>query len=140
MDNEAKILTDNAAALYSQLSSVDGAFYHCMHYKSLGTLSEASKAELIDFVHPVSLQQPMLDKMLTKVHYSSTSRNNIYTVTPTLAPTTTSGVIINNKKSKTPAAVQNINKVPLLSSRDYDTYLLSMKMHLIDELCAKKAI
>ncbi len=73
---EEKILVSNAEALHSQLLLVDPAFYHCMNYKSLSTLSEIEKSSFVDFIHPESLKQPMFNNMLNEIHMSTRQIEN----------------------------------------------------------------
>lgn len=69
---EPHIMVDNAAALYSQMLLMDHSFYHCMQFRELGALTPQQKESLATFIHP-TLVPPIIDQMLSAVHYSENS-------------------------------------------------------------------
>ena len=50
-----KILIDNAAALYQQLSMLHPDFFYCVDYDSMTTMTPEDRQHLLDFIHPVQL-------------------------------------------------------------------------------------
>ena len=50
-----KVLIDNAAALYQQLSMLHPDFLYCVNYTTMANMSLVDKQHLLDFIHPVQL-------------------------------------------------------------------------------------
>ena len=50
-----KILIDNAAALYQQLSMLHPDFFYCVDYDSMTNMTPEDRQHLLDFIHPVQL-------------------------------------------------------------------------------------
>lgn len=119
---EGRTLSDNAAALYSQLKLLDPKFFHCIQYQELSVLSENKKNELIDFTHP--LLQSILPQMLETVRYKSeitTSHNFIKTM--------------NNRSHNNN---QNyFNEMRTYIKTNYDVHSIAARLQLIDNLCSK---
>ena len=121
---EGRILSDSAAALYSQLKLLDPRFFYCIQYHDLSTLSDDKKRELIDFTHPIVIQS-LLPQMLKLVH----SKPQI----------TTSHDFINNMKNRS----QNKNNQDYYSEMkkyitgNYDLHGVAARLQLIDNLCIR---
>lgn len=132
--DEPKVLVDNAAALYTQMKLIDRAFYHCVHYRELGKMTQNSKAkaQLMHFLHPV-LMPAVMDAMLSKVQYAATNTSTSTTYTP--ARTKKHGL----KASNTVAERTQENLQLEMRSNVYHEWQLQQRMDLIDELCRSEA-
>jgi hypothetical protein len=122
---EPKILLDNAAALFAQMSLIDPNFYHCINYKELGSLSPVGKDKLAQFLHP-SLVPPIIDKLLAKVVYNG----------PTFVHS------LPHFSSRAGVHGENAEKLESEMRRDlaeqsgkYHEWQLAQRLHLIDQLC-----
>ena len=73
-EEEPKILIDNAAVLYTQLSLLDRRFFFCLDYEQLAEIkSSALQRELALFLHEINMPK-ILTKMISAVRPSSTKR------------------------------------------------------------------
>ena len=115
-EEEPKILIDNAAVLYTQLSLLDRRFFFCLDYEQLAEIkSSALKRELALFLHEVNMPRVLTD-MISAVRPSSTKP-----AFPTF--------ILNDS-----VALRN-RKAQHDSSQEYLAFQLQARLALIDQLC-----
>jgi hypothetical protein len=134
--NEPKILIDNAAALYTQMLLVDPAFYHCVQYRELGSLSQRQKHSLAEFIHP-ALSVSTMDRMLSTVRYAGSSHANL-TATATV-PTRLESKLLRhrNRVAKEAEGKSALQLAAEESSVRYHEWALDLRLGLIDGLCSR---
>jgi hypothetical protein len=111
-DFEIKSLISNAAILYAQLTTLDPAFYYCLDYKTLVSLGEEQKQELVEFLHPTAISRPLFDQM-----YRTVRRKRNATTTEHFS--------------------EDYNAFMKFDNISYAMYALDYMTSLIDDLCAK---
>eukprot|EP01036_Dinobryon_divergens_P028576 gene28576-37540_t len=115
-EEEPKILIDNAAVLYTQLSLLDRRFFFCLDYEQLAEIkSTALQRELALFLHEINMPK-ILAKMIAAIRPSSSKP-----AFPTF--------ILNDS-----VAVRNSN-AQHDNSQEYLAFLLQARLALIDQLC-----
>lgn len=75
---EPRILIDNTAVLYSQLTLIDSKFFQCMNYDDFIKLRRGDnelKEKLVNFVHPVVLKDK-IDDMSHGIHMRDSNEYN----------------------------------------------------------------
>ena len=113
---EPKILIDNAAALFAQLSLLDRRFFFCLDYEQLAEIkSSALQRELALFLHEEEMPRVLTD-MIKAIRPSSTKP-----AFPTF--------ILNDS-----VAIKN-RKAQHNSSQEYLAFQLQARLALIDQLC-----
>jgi hypothetical protein len=126
---EAKILVDNAAALYSQLKLIDRKFFYCVQYRDLGIIAgnPDKKTHLLYFLHPMNLARDSLfDDMLDKVVYSNNT-----------APLVTTADSDHKNKNTDHTKKEGLSDV-LMSSEAHHVFQLEARLTLINQLCSVK--
>ena len=70
-----KMLLDNAAALYQQLSMLHPSFFYCVDYNSMHSMNITEKQSLLQFMHPVQLEgmEEVIFAQVDKPHRSKSS-------------------------------------------------------------------
>ena len=114
-EEEPKILIDNAAVLYTQLSLLDRRFFFCLDYEQLAEIQSTDlQRELAMFLHEVNMPK-ILNKLISALRPSSTKP-----VFPTF--------ILNDSVSSNSSAQHN-------NSQEYLAFQLQARLALIDQLC-----
>ena len=115
-EEEPKILIDNAAVLYTQLTLLDRRFFFCLDYEQLAEIQSTDlQRELAMFLHEVNMPK-ILNKMISALRPSSTKP-----VFPTFI--LNDSVAIRNSSSK-----HN-------TTQEYLSFQLQARLALIDQLC-----
>ena len=114
-EEEPKILIDNAAVLYTQLTLLDRRFFFCLDYEQLADIKSTNlQRELALFLHEVNMPK-ILSKMISALRPSSPK-----SVFPTF--------ILNDSVSSNSSAQHN-------NSQEYLAFQLQARLALIDQLC-----
>jgi hypothetical protein len=115
-EEEPKILIDNAAVLYTQLSLLDRRFFFCLDYEQLAEIkSTALQRELALFLHEINMPK-ILNKMIAAIRPSSSK--------PAFP-----SFILNDSVAVKNSIAQHDN------SQEYLAFLLQARLALIDQLC-----
>jgi hypothetical protein len=136
--NEPKILIDNAAAIYTQMLLVDPAFYHCVQYRELGSLSQRQKHSLAAFIHP-ALSVPTIDRMLSAVRYAGSTQANLTSTAAPAAPTRLESKLLRHRSrlAKEAEGKSALQLAAEESSVRYHEWALELRLGLIDGLCSQ---
>ena len=119
-----KILTDNAAALFTQLYMLDRKFFTCIDYGSLGSLSGSQQDALASFLQPAVLSKDLLHRMLASVHKKT--ERSIPEPSKLRNTTFTAGVSLSELLKRQEVA------------DDFHLTQLTARMQLIQALCAQQ--
>jgi hypothetical protein len=113
---EPKVLIDNAAAMYAQLSLLDRRFFFCLDYEQLAEIkSSRLQRELARF-----LQEEEMPKILPEM---------IKAIRPSSSKPTFPATLLNNS-----VAIRH-SKAKHNSSKEYLAFQLQARLTLIDRLC-----
>ena len=67
-------MIDQASLLYNQLSMIDPAFYICIPYELMGSMTDNEIDKITDFIHPAL--SSLRNHMKETIHYNSTNKAN----------------------------------------------------------------
>ena len=113
---EPKVLIDNAAAMYAQLSLLDRRFFFCLDYEQLAEIKSSTlQRELARF-----LQEEEMPKILPEM---------IKAIRPSSSKPTFPATLLNNS-----VAIRH-SKAKHNSSKEYLAFQLQARLTLIDRLC-----
>lgn len=116
---EGRILSDNAAALYSQLKLLDPKFFHCVNYHDLSSFNGNKRKDFIEFTHPFI--ETILPKMLETIHSKPEIR--------------TSHDFIQKMNNRSNLHQDSIMEMRQYLTNNYDVHNVAVRLQLISNIC-----